>query len=45
MVYELSRVNLWGKKPIKQMECMIVMLLICMNSASEKKNDFGEKNP
>ena len=33
-----------GKKSIKQMECVIVMLLICMNSAYEKKNDLGEKS-
>lgn len=42
IVYELSRKNLW-EKTIKQMECMIVMLLICVNSAYKKKNYLGEE--
>lgn len=44
IVYALSREILWEKSPIKQMECMIVMLLICVNSAYEKKNYLGEEH-
>lgn len=41
--HELSRENLWGKNPIKQMGCVIVILLICVNSAYEKNNHLGEE--
>lgn len=42
IVYELLRKNLW-EKTIKQMECMIVMLLICVNSAYKMNNYLGEE--
>lgn len=35
--------KIYGKKTIKQMECMIVMLLICVNSAYKKKNYLSEE--
>lgn len=40
MVYESSREKFMGKNPIKQMECMIVMLLICV-----KRKIIRVKNP
>lgn len=31
------------KKPIKEMECVIVIILICVHSAYEKNNYLGEE--